>query len=365
MDTSPLFRPLTIGSLSLPNRIVMAPMTRNFSDAGVPRAEVDEYYARRARAGTGLILTEGVVIDRPASKNVITVPNFHGAALDRWGEIVGAVHAAGGRIAPQLWHMGAAGYRDDDYRPAPIDSPSGIALKGPDGGSPMSEAAIADTIAAYANAAAAAVALGADAIELHGAHGYLIDQFFWPQTNQRLDGWGGESIAERTRFGAEVVRAVRAAVPADLPLSMRLSQWKLHHYDARLATTPAEMAAWLEPLAEAGVDIFHCSQRRYWEPEFAGSDLNFAGWAKKLTGKVTISVGSVGLDGDFIGSFEGQGPAPTVSIERLIERLDRGEFDLVSIGRAMIANPDWTERVRAGAFGELQAYDRALLASLI
>ena len=364
MDVSPLFRPLKIGSLELPNRIVMAPMTRNFSDAGIPHAEVDEYYARRARAGTGLILTEGTVIDRPASKNVITVPNFHGDALDRWRDIIGAVHAAGGRIAPQLWHMGAVGYRGD-YRPAPLDSPSGIALKGPDGGSPMDETAIADTIAAYASAAAAAVALGADAVELHGAHGYLIDQFFWPQTNQRADGWGGPAIADRVRFGVEVVRAVRAAVPTDLPVSLRLSQWKLHHYDSRIATSPAEMAAWLEPLADAGVDIFHCSQRRYWEPEFTDSNLNFAGWAKKLTGKVAISVGSVGLDGDFIGSFEGQGPAPPVSIERLIERLDRGEFDLVSIGRAMIANPDWTERVRAGAFAELKGYDRALLANLI
>jgi 2,4-dienoyl-CoA reductase-like NADH-dependent reductase (Old Yellow Enzyme family) len=117
----------------------------------------------------------------------------------------------------------------------------------------------------YQAAAADAVRLGFDSLELHGAHGYLIDQFFWHGTNVREDRWGGATVRERTRFAAELIRQVRQVLPADMPLLLRLSQWKLGNYEARIATTPEEMRTWLEPLAEAGVDVFHCSQRRYWE----------------------------------------------------------------------------------------------------
>jgi len=159
---------------------------------------------------------------------------------------------------------------------------------------------IADTIAAFARAAGAAKRLGFDAIELHGAHGYLIDQFFWEGTNLRQDGYGGGTLVQRGRFAADILKAVRAEVGPDYPVIIRLSQWKQQDYAVQMARTPQEMEAWLQPLADAGADIFHCSQRRFWEPEYAGSDLNFAGWAKKLTGKPTITVGSVG---PYVGLF--------------------------------------------------------------
>ena len=104
---------------------------------------------------------------------------------------------------------------------------------------------------------------------------------------------------KRTRFAADLIRAVRKLVGPDFPISLRISQWKLQDYPAKLASTPQELEAWLVPLADAGVDIFHCSQRKFWEPEFDGSDLNLAGWAKKLTGKSTITVGQLG----FLGTF--------------------------------------------------------------
>jgi 2,4-dienoyl-CoA reductase-like NADH-dependent reductase (Old Yellow Enzyme family) len=171
----------------------------------------------------------------------------------------------------------------------------------------MTDHDVADTIAAFAAAAADAKRLGFDAAELHGAHGYLIDQFFWDGTNGRKDRFGGISIGERARFAAEIIRSVRAAVGASFPIIIRLSQWKQQDYTARLARTPAEMEEWLRPLVDAGADVLHCSQRRFWEPEFEGSDLNFAGWAKKLTGVPTITVGSVGLSGDFMSAFHGRG----------------------------------------------------------
>lgn len=360
---APLFEPLSLGRLTLPNRIVMAPMTRSHSPEGVPPAEVASYYRRRAEGGVGLITTEGVVIDRPASKNDPNVPHMYGdAALAGWARVVEEVHAAGGLIAPQLWHVGPRlDPLDSPWKaPGPIDSASGLRDWELPRVTPMTEEAIADTIAAFGRAAADAARLGFDAIEIHGAHGYLIDDFFWEVSNSRNDAWGGETLRARTRFGNEVVRAVRAEMPDDMPLTFRLSQWKGLDFDAKVASKPAEMAEWLEPLAEAGVDVFHCSQRRFWEPEFAGSDLNLAGWAKKVTGKRTITVGSVGLSSDFIRDGASS-PAP---LDELIRRLDRGDFDLVAVGRALLADPAWASKVRRGRTKGLVSYNPEMRSTL-
>lgn len=222
---------------------------------------------------------------------------------------------------------------------------------------------IADTVAAYARAARAAVELGFDAIELHGAHGYLIDQFFWEGTNKRDDRYGG-GLVERTTFAREIIKAVRAEIPADLPLILRYSQWKQQDYNARLANTPEELETFLGVLSDAGVDIFHASTRRFWVPEFEGSDLNLAGWTKKLTGKPAITVGSVGLNSDFLGAFMGEG-SPAASIDGLIERLERDEFDLVAVGRALINDPQWAAKVRDGRFDELSDFDAEKLKELV
>lgn len=157
--------------------------------------------------------------------------------------------------------------------------------------------------------------------------------------------------------------AVRAAVGPDFPIIVRLSQWKQQDYGARLAQSPEEMAAWLQPLVDAGADILHCSQRRFWEPEFEGSDLNFAGWAKRLTGKPTISVGSVGLSGEFIAAFGGESSKPA-SLDELLRRFERGDFDLVAVGRALISDPDWVLKVREGRFDALSDFSPAALATL-
>jgi len=135
-------------------------------------------------------------------------------------------------------------------------------------------------------------------------------------------------------------------------------------FTARIANTPDELAAWVQPLADAGADIFHCSQRRFWDPEFDGSDLNFAGWVKKLSGAATITVGSVGLSKDLVSSTFGGETADPVSLDGLMMRLDRGDFDLVAVGRGMIANPDWAQKVQQGRFDELQGFSPAMLAKL-
>lgn len=368
-DTSSLFTPFQVGKLQLKNRIVMAPMTRGMAPDGVPGPANADYYRRRAEGGAGLILSEGTVIDRPASRNLPGIPFFHGeAALAGWKQVIEAVHSAGGRMGPQIWHVGSVSGPSAWAPEAEVESPSG--LVGPDkkAGRAMTDANIADTIAAFASAAADAERLGFDMTEIHGAHGYLIDQFFWAATNLRDDAFGGATLVERSHFAAEVVRAVRAAVGPDFPIFLRLSQWKQQEYKARLAETPAAMEAWLTPLAEAGVDVFHCSQRRFWEPEFPELDgaegLNFAGWAKKLTGKATVSVGSVGLSGDFMAAFGGE-TSQSTEIDRLIRRIEREEFDLIAVGRALLANPDWAEIVRQGNTSELQGFNPASLGELV
>ncbi len=358
-NVEPLFRPFVSEKLTLSNRIVMAPMTRSFSPGGVPGENVAQYYERRAQAEVGLIVTEGTVVNRPGAANDPNVPHFHGeAALEGWAKVVKAVHAKGGKIAPQLWHVGSAinpQYRDD----ANAESPSGLYKADRTWGHEMSVADIDAAIAAFAQAAADAKRVGFDAIELHGAHGYLIDQFQWDGTNKRDDVWG----TDRSRFAREVVAAVRAAIGEDFPLILRLSQWKQQDYATKLAATPDALADWLSPLAEAGVDIFHCSQRRFWEPEFEGSDLNFAGWAKKLVGKPTITVGSVGLSGEFIAAFGGEASEPA-SIDGLVSRLEADEFDLVGVGRALIVDPDWAVKVREGR-SDFTPFERSALGTLV
>lgn len=366
MNNNSLFASFSLKGLHLKNRVVMAPMTRSFSPNGVPGADVAAYYRRRAEGEVGLILSEGTVIDRPASSNDPNIPHFYGeAALGGWKHVIDEVHVAGGKMGPQIWHEGVMPKHHSGWLPAaPFEGPSGFVAPGVEGGKAMSDNDIADTIAAFARSAADAKRLGFDVVEVHGAHGYLLDQFFWDAVNKRTDKYGGATLAERVRFGAEVVRAVRAAVGEDFPLIIRVSQWKPLDYTFQLAKTPAEMEAWLTPLAEAGVDIFHCSQRRFWDAEFDGSDLNFAGWAKKLTGKATITVGSVGLSGEFLAAFRGESSEPS-PIDELLRRLDRGDFDLVAIGRALLADPAWVQKIRDGRSNELEGFSKTALASLV
>jgi 2,4-dienoyl-CoA reductase-like NADH-dependent reductase (Old Yellow Enzyme family) len=363
-----LFQPFSVRSLTIKNRIVMAPMTRSFSPGGVPGEDVARYYERRALGEAGLILSEGTVIDRPGARNDTNVPSFYGeAALAGWSNVLVRVQAAGGRMGPQIWHVGSLTSQLADWAPDEVESPSGLMAPGVRRGTMMSDAAIADTIEAYARAAADARRLGFDTLEIHGAHGYLIDQFFWPATNIREDRFGGASIGERGRFAAEVIRGVRAAVGPDFPIFLRVSQWKQQDFAARIAESPAAMSDWLLPLVEAGVDVLHCSQRRFWEAEFPEIDgeagLNFAGWAKKLTGAATVSVGSVGLSGEFVAAFSGETSQPA-GLDGLIRRMEAGEFDLVAVGRALVGDPLWPRKIRLGEAETLRGFSPDALSTL-
>lgn len=375
-----LFTPFSLGPITLPNRIVMSPMTRCKSPRGVPGADVAGYYARRAAGGVGLIITEGVGIEHPSAlghgiSGDDDVPFMYGsAALAGWKKVVEDVHAAGGLIAPQLWHTGPIRLAGTGPCPeAPSMRPSGI--WGPLGNAPvppdylaqqlpptrpMSESDIADVIAAFASAAVNAKAVGFDGIGVHAAHGYLIDSFFWKETNLRTDRWGGDPVA-RTRFGVEVVKAIRAAIGTELPIFFRWSQWKQQDYGARLAETPQQLEALLQPLADAGVDLFDTSTRIYSTPAFEGSAMTLAGWARKVTGKPAMAVGGVGQSKDLYRSFE-DGTVAVNNLGLAADHIARGEFDLIASGRSLLIDPRWVQKLRNDQ--PFEPFDLALLKQL-
>lgn len=357
----------------------MAPMSRYFCPDEVPHQAMVDYYARRARHGVGLIISEATYIPHASAHAYEAVPRFYGHdALAGWKCVVDAVHAAGGKMFPQLWHTGS--FREIGMKPDPA-----VPGFGPSENlnafentthvtKPMTEEDIADVIAAYATAAGSARSIGFDGVELHGAHGYLIDSFFWGETNRRDDRWGGDLLT-RARFGVEIVKAIRREVGPDFPVSFRWSQFKQQNYRAKLAETPGELAPFLEALADVGISIFHASARRYWEAAFPdNSPLTLAGWTKKITGKPVIAVGSVGLSG--VASTAKRAPSETSSssisfadsgldgVENVERLLEAGEFDLIAVGRALLADPEWADKVRDGRLDERRAFEKAHLETL-
>ncbi len=357
-DPSPLLAPADLAGLHLRNRLVMAPMTRQFSPGGVPGEDVAAYYRRRA-SSLGLLITEGTYVDHPSAGSSDRVPRFFGArALAGWRRVAAGVHAEGGLIFPQLWHLGAQRTPGSPPFPdAPVISPSGVNAAGETIGEPASEQDLADIAASFGRAAADARAAGFDGVELHGAHGYLLDQFHWPVSNRRTDRYGG-GMAARVRFSAEVVAAVRAAAGPDYPVAFRFSQWKGGHYDAQIAQSADELAAFLTPLADAGVSMFHVSTRRYGRPAFEGSDRTLAGWTRQLSGVPVIAIGSVGVATQFQAGPD-EDAEPSLTLAPLVELFRRGEFDLVALGRAVLADPEWARKLTDARLAEIRPYDKS------
>lgn len=354
-----LCNPISVHACQIRNRFVMAPMTRAQSPGNIPNEQNKIYYTARAAGGVGLIITEGTYINAYAGdagfQDPTAVPNFYGkGCIEGWKKIVTSVHEAEGKIFPQLWHVGSVRQsglppRPDQsgFGPSPIIHPY-AAKKEP--ALMMNDKMIEETIQDYVRAATLAQQIGFDGVELHGAHGYLIDQFFWNVTNKRTDRFGGD-ILSRTRFACEIIAAIRQAVGPQFPICLRFSQWKLGDYHAQMLKNPKELELFLTPLLTAGVDIFHCSTRRFFEPEFENSSLNLAGWVKKITGALTITVGSIGLSSDFIEDYLNlehvytKKPLIEQTLEELSEHIDKGEFDFIALGRALIADSNFPNKV--------------------
>ena len=361
-----LFSEYNMNGLGLRNRVVMAPMTRNFSPNGIPKDYAPTYYSRRAQGGVGLIITEGVEVSHRAASGYPNCPNLESdEAKTMWEKVASEVHKNNSSIFCQLWHVG--GIRKSGMPPfpeVPGFTPSGYVRPGKKVAHEMTLEEIQELINVYAGDAKICEELGFDGVEIHGAHGYLIDQFFWDQINLRNDNYGG-SLENRSRLASEILQASQENTSDGFKVGIRVSQWKQQDYEAKITSQPNELDKFFQILKNAGTDFIHCSARRFWEGEFHLNGLNLAGVAKEATGLPTISVGSVGLDKDFIKLYSGDHQTQTVDLEILHEKLNKSEFDLIAVGRALLSDPDWANKVQDGIEDQIIPFDKSFVENYI
>ncbi|MBL4622022.1 MAG: hypothetical protein JKY89_06460 [Immundisolibacteraceae bacterium] len=376
-ELSRLFSPIKIAGLELPNRVVMAPMTRSFCGASaVPTAEVAAYYAARAAGGCGLIITEGTVVNMTDAHGYSGIPALcNDEQQAGWLQVTDAVHEAGGKIAIQLWHTGRLGHSRAMSGGQPL-APSAIAAQGlfRDFGDretlahdlpyeqpqAISLSQIDRVIEDFSEAAQRAVAAGFDAIELHGANGYLIHTFFNNSSNQRSDKFGGD-VAGRSEFAVRLIRSVRSAI-GSLPLGIRLAQHAVNDYQWVTWADQSELAICLELLKSAGIDLLHSSGYRMDAPAFADGESLVAA-LKRLSGLPAIGSGGITHSNTTAESFAG-GVADLADPAVAERALEHGECDLIAVGRGLIANPDWADRVESGDWRSLAPFDASMLATL-
>lgn len=350
-----LFDPIRLGEIDCVSRIAMAPCTRCFCPGFLPTAEVADYYGRRADDGVGLLISEGTVIAERGNGYNGAPGIWSREQVAAWRPVTDRVHAGGGRIICQIWHVGAVAHPLTTGGVLP-EGPSGVSPEGrisrlrKDDGSfehygeseAMTPARVAQAIDLYRRAAANAMEAGFDGVEIHGAHGYLIDQFVNLHFNRRDDDWGGEN---RCRFAGEVTRAVVGEIGAGRTVyrfRADVSQ-EGRGWQRPLETLPLL----LETLRDAGLEILHASNWEYDEAYFptedgsAGEPLHAA--TRRLWPGPLIGVGSL-------------------TAERADAALAAGEIDMAAFGRALIANPDFVSRVREGR--PLNPYEAESLAKL-
>jgi 2,4-dienoyl-CoA reductase-like NADH-dependent reductase (Old Yellow Enzyme family) len=346
-----LFTPTRLGRLELPNRMVVAPMTRISATAeGLATATMATYYRNFATGGFGLVITEGIYTDSGNSQGYRGQPGLadRGQA-DAWRAAVDSVHACGGHIVAQLMHAGALSqgnrYRSHTVAPSAIQ-PKGLQLAMYHGNGPfavpvaMSDGDIENAVAGFAAAARLARDAGFDGVEIHGANGYLLDQFLTDYTNRRLDGYGGD-VASRVQLTLDVIRAVREAVGPDFLVGVRISQAKVNDFEYKWPGGELDAERVFATLAGATADYVHTTEFEAWRPAFGSDGPSFAALAKTYGRLPVISNGSL------------HDPRRAAAL------LECGSADLVSLGRGALANPDWVIRLRTGR--PLSSFDQRIL----
>ncbi|WP_456280369.1 NADH:flavin oxidoreductase [Cupriavidus sp. JZ107] len=347
-----LFDRLDINGIALPNRLVVAPMTRiSATPEGVPTPVMVDYYAGFARGGFGLIVTEGTYTDRAYAQGYAGQPGLTDIEQARaWRAVTDAVHDAGGRIFVQLMHAGALSqanrFRDETVGPSAI-TPKGKQMGVYRGNGPyrtpraIEPHEIDAAIDGFAEAARLARDIaGFDGIEIHGANGYLLDQFLTDYTNRRNDAWGG-AIGQRIRLAEQTARAVRAAVGDAFPVGVRISQGKVNDFTHKWAEGAEGAAIVFGTLAATGIDFLHVTEFEAWQPAFPGDTRTLVQHARLAAPHLTV-----------IANGSLHDPA------RAQDALADGA-DLVALGRGALANPDWPMRVAKGVAP--RAFDPALL----
>lgn len=368
VDISPLFTPFRLGHVTLRNRFVMPAMQRGQARDCVPSEAMVAYYRDRAAGGVALVISEGCGLDHPSSYWQPIFSKIAAESMGVWGRTIEAVKREGAHFLLQLWHPGAMRRLDAGAAgsASPSLSPSGLIRAGAPNGKAMDRTELEDIKGAFVKGAERIQSLGGDGVELHAAHGYLLDEFLWAETNLRDDRYGGATLAERARYPAEVVAAIRQACGPDFIISFRFSQFKEIDYKATLTKDPAELRSFLHVIRDAGADALHVSTRRFGQVEFpdsAGGARSLAAWVRESTGAPTIAIGSVGLNTDvFSDLHEGQNPVFAIEedLHRLAQGVRKGQFDLVGVGRSQIANSDFVRKVEEGRLDELVCFNKSI-----
>lgn len=369
IDLTPLFTPHDIRSFTLRNRFVVPAMQRTMCKDGAPLPALASYYRRRIEGGFALVISESTAIDHGSATRQPAAGWIRPDTAESWRHCVDEVKSAGGHMLLQLWHEGAtrATEGDDAWSPYPTISPSGLIRKDMVNGRIATIGDLASLRDAYVRSALLAQEIGFSGVEIHAAHGYLLDQFLWAETNLRTDGYGGPDFHDRVRFPAEIVAAVRAAVRPDFVISFRFSQWKNADFEATIVSNPQELELLLKTVRHAGADMFNISTRRFDRPAWPGSDLSLAGWARRLTDATVMAVGSVGIKGDITDMLRQRESSPCLlaSLGEVQRRFQAEEFDLLAIGRSSIADPDFVIKLQQGRFDEVRPFSLALLMEAI
>ena len=338
---SKLFEPVKIGAWSLQTRTAMAPMTRCFADdkTGVVGDDVARYYGKRAADGIGLIISEGIVVS-PRGKGNPGVPGLYTQEqIEGWKKVTDAVHAEGGTIIAQIWHVGRLSHHELAGS-LPPQAPSAIRAEGHvarfrkpyDTPEEMTVADIQELTGQFAQAARNAIEAGFDGVEIHGAHGYLIDQFNSDASNRRTDRYGGD-LAQRLTLTKEVLKAVIDAIGSDRTL-IRFSALKVDDPEYMWPDPDGAIRTFTEAFREAGATMIHPSTMHFTRILADGKTMHQL--VRKYWDGVIVGVG-------------------TLNPETAAQALAEGTIDVAAFGRPLLSNPDFIHRVKNGE--PLEEYD--------
>ncbi|KPX42512.1 NADH:flavin oxidoreductase [Pseudomonas syringae pv. tagetis] len=343
--------PFDIGQLKLKNRFALAPMTRvSATEQGCATHAMARYYERFAKGGFGLIITEGNYTDRGFSQGYAHQP---GITDDEqavvWRATTDAVHRHGSAVIAQIMHAGALSQANRFVNEAA--GPSAIRPKGEQMAfyygeglyrvpQAMSDADIADAIEGFAKAAQLAIGTaGFDGVEIHGANGYLLDQFLTEYSNQRTDQWGGD-VQQRLRLTLEVIAEVKK-VAGQAPVGVRLSQGKVNDFQHKWAGGERDAEIIFGALADAGVDYIHVTEHQAWQPAFAPGEASLIELARRYAPDVALIANGGLHDPEKAGQVLREGA------------------DIIAIGKGALANPDLPRRLLEG--GAIRDFDPAIL----
>lgn len=338
-DISTLFQQTSISSLPLANRLAVAPMTRvTATSNGVPTEKMARYYSRFARGGFGLVITEGSFIDEAWSQTYAYQPGLaNSGQAEGWQQVVAAVHSAGTKVIAQIQHAGALS-QGNAYRNGTI-APSAVRPKGEqmkfyrgEGQYPvpreMTDEEIADVIESFGSAALRAVNnAGFDGVEIHGANGYLLDQFITNYTNLRTDRWGGD-VAARMGVVVEVAKRVRATLGEGVPVGVRISQGKVNDFFHKWPEREHAAEVIFGSLVDAGMSYIHVTEYEAWKPAFGGAGMSLAALARRHAPGVSVIAN---------GSLH--------DAARAVD-LASTDAEVIALGRGALSNPDWPQKLR-------------------